>query len=104
MPSRSRKGDGMDIFFHVRGSYVALLMTVIIGCSAVGMVQDDKQSGSVTLPFSVHVTHLLGFEGVKSNAHGTLTVEDDSLSLYTGGLLRGQVKIASLRAVSVGEE
>jgi len=79
-------------------------MTVVMGCSAVGVAENDEKPASVILPFSVHVTHLLGFEGVKSNAHGTLAIEDDCLVLYTGGMRAAQVKLASVRAVSLGEE
>ena len=93
-----------DLLLQVRRSYIAFLTILIISWSAVGSAQNDSQSASVILPFSVHVTHLLGFEGVKSNAHGTLAVEDVCLVFYTGGIPAAKVKIASVQAVSTGEE
>jgi hypothetical protein len=94
----------VGISFLVRRFYVAFLMILVLACSTIGVAEDDKQPASVILPFSVHVTHLLGFEGIKNNVHGTLAVEDDFLVLYTGGLRAAQVKLASVRSVSLGGE
>jgi hypothetical protein len=92
------------MFFPVRVSYVALLTILVIGSSATLVAENDKQPAGVILPLSVHVTHLLGFEGIKNNVHGTLTVKDGSLALYAGGILAAEVKLSSVRSISLGEE
>lgn len=73
---------------------------LLIWCSAVALGQN---SGQLTdSPFSVRATHLLGFEGTKSNAQGTLSIQDNSLQFQKDGRPAVQVKIAFVQDVFLG--
>jgi len=82
--------------------YLALgLLLLLIGCSAV-FAQDA--SSPTTSPFSAHATHLLGFEGARGNAGGTLSIEGDVLHFQKPGKPVVGIKIASVRDVVLGEQ
>src|SRR5262249_13065160 len=55
-------------------------------------------------PISMHATHLLGFEGVRNNANGTLSIADNVLQFQKDGQPAVHVKIASVQDVFLGEE
>jgi hypothetical protein len=55
-------------------------------------------------PFSMRATHILGFQGVKNNAKGTLSIQDNALQFQDSGKPAVQVKIASVQNVFLGEQ
>ena len=78
------------------------LLILLIGCSAAVLAQNASQP--TTAPFSCHATHVLGFEGAKSNTSGTLSIQDKALQFQKNGKPAVQVKIASVQDVSLGEQ
>jgi len=53
---------------------------------------------------SIHVKHVLGFEDVKRNASGELSIQDDGLRFQRDGSQAAQVSITSIQNISLGEE
>jgi hypothetical protein len=80
-----------------------LALLVILGwfiATANGQSQVETSAASS----SIHVKHVLGFEGVRRNASGELSIQDDDLSFQQNGKPAARVSITSIRNISVGEE
>jgi len=80
------------------------LSTVLICCSLTASAQKITQRGDTSAPFSMRVTHLLGFANASKNSTGTLSIQDDSLQFQRNGKPGTKVKIAFLRDVFLGAE
>jgi hypothetical protein len=59
---------------------------------------DTPASGS-----TLHVTHILGFEGISNNASGDLSVQSDNLRFQKRNGSSAQVFIGSIQELSLGE-
>lgn len=79
-------------------------LLLVVWCSTAMLAQNPGGPGSVAGGPGIHVTHVLGFEGVSSNAKGNLTIQDNSLQFQKNGGAANQVSIASIQDVSLGEE
>jgi hypothetical protein len=53
---------------------------------------------------SIHARHVLGFEGVKRNANGELSIQDDALRFVRDESPAAHVSITSIKNISLGEE
>jgi hypothetical protein len=95
-----RTPDGRSL---IRRSAMALLI-LTIWWAARAMAQNPSQSANSTKAFSIRATHLLGFEDSKSNANGTLSIQNDALQFQKDGKPAVQVKVASVQDVFVGEQ
>jgi hypothetical protein len=80
------------------------LLALLMFCSLTASAQSTTHRGEISTAFSISATHLLGFENAKSNHSGTLSIHDDLLQFQQSGKPSVQVKIASVRAVVLGEE
>ena len=79
------------------------LLVALICCGLTAPAQNTTQRGA-SESFSIRATHLMGFEGAKSNCTGTLSTQDDFLQFQQIGKPGTQVKIGSVRDVFLGEE
>jgi hypothetical protein len=79
-------------------------LALLICCGLTAPAQNTSQPGNASAPFSVRATHLLGFENVKNNRKGTLSIQDNTLQFQQNGKPGAQLKITSVRDVFVGEE
>ena len=79
------------------------LLVALICCGLTAVAQNSTQQ-EATKPFSIRATHLMGFENVKSNGSGTLSIQDDYLQFQKAGKSGAHIKIGSLRDVLLGEE
>jgi hypothetical protein len=90
--------------YLLKGLPALTFWTLLILCSDGALAQ----AASVTLDTSssVHATHLLGFQGAKNNAKGTLSIQDNALQFQDGGkpAVQVRVKIASVQDVFLGEQ
>jgi hypothetical protein len=82
----------------------AVLLSLLIWSSAVALAQNGSQPSNSNTPFSIQVTHLMGFEGAPNNANGTLSIQANALQFQKDGRPAVQVNIASVRDVLLGEE
>ena len=79
---------------------LTLLMSLCAGSTA--QAQSGAQSpepGS-----AIHVTHVLGFEGVRHNATGGLKIQGDALRFQRNGSPTAQVKVSSIQDLFVEDE
>lgn len=93
-------GYGRDGYFsgHAIIKVWALLFCVSLGAFA------QSTAPPANAPFSIRATHLLGFENMKANCNGTLSIRDNALQFQQSGASGAQVKIASIQAVFLGGE
>ena len=79
---------------------LTLLLSFCAG--SVGQAQSEAQS---RVPGSaIHVTHILGFEGVRHNATGDLNIQGDSVQFQKDGSPTAQVNISSIEDIFVEDE
>ena len=90
----------LSSFWKARGALTLLIL--LIACTAAASAEDSSQPK--TSPFSIRVTHLLGFAGAPTNANGTLTIEADALQFQKSGKSVAQVRIGSIQNIFVGDQ
>lgn len=83
---------------------IALIMLLLILCTARSFGQNTGEPTNSTVIFSVRATHLLGFENVRNNSTGTLSIPDSVLRFQRGSEPSVQVMIASVQDVFLGDE
>lgn len=96
-----QKNRIQDPFFVIRGAAVRLLI-LLIGCSALALAQTASQP--TNSPLRIPATHVLGFEGTKSNTNGVLSIQDDALQFQKDQKPAVQIKIGSVVDVLTGEQ
>ena len=84
----------------LRGGFALLILVAWIAGTANGQSQVETSTASS----SIHVKHVLGFEGVRRNAGGELSIQDDDLSFQQNGKPAAQVNTTSIHNISLGEE
>ena len=92
-----------DAQYLIQRSALAFLV-ILIWWSALALAQDASPSTNSTKPFSIRATHLLGFENTRSNANGTLSIQDDALQFQKDGKPAVQLKISTVQNVFLGEQ
>jgi hypothetical protein len=85
------------------GRGLACLTLLLSLCArSIGQTQSEAQS---PVPGSaIHVTHVLGFEGVRQNATGDLKIQGDAVQFQRDGSPTAQVKIGSIQDIFVEDE
>lgn len=86
----------------LRGGLALLVLLVWFIATAKG--QEQNQPGTSAASPSIHARHVLGFEGVKHNAGGELSIQDDNLQFQRNGSPAGQVSITSIQNISLGAD
>jgi len=89
-------------FLIPRWAVMVLLLLLI--CTAASFGQKAGEPSNSTVMFSVRATHVLGFEGVKNNSTGTLSIQDRVLRFQRGSEPVVQVTLASVQDVFLGDE
>ena len=89
-----------DSFLRLR--LVTTFLILATACAAAALGEDVNQPRKS--PVSIRVTHLLGFEGARNNAHGTLIIRTDALQFQKEGKSAVEVKIASIQDILLGDE
>ncbi len=84
----------------LRSGLALLILLAWFAATANGQSQPETSAASS----SIHVKHVLGFEGVKRNASGELSIQDDALRFLRDGSPAVQVSITSIQNISLGEE
>lgn len=81
----------------IRTASISLLAGLVL-LSASGALVDAQQPGASSAATPGSVKHVLGFENIKPNAQGDLTVEGDTLQFKTSKA-KAEVRIASVQDV-----
>lgn len=84
----------------VRVGLALLILLALLMASANGQSQSEN---SAAAPF-MHVTHVLGFEDVRRNVRGDLSIQDDALRFQRDGNPTSQVTITSIQNIFLGEQ
>src|SRR5215467_13406834 len=92
--------DPINTSLLLRGGLALLILLAWLVATANG------QSPVETLAArsSIHVQHVLGFEGVKHNTSGDLSIQDDNVLFQREGSSAAQVSITSIQNISLGGE
>jgi hypothetical protein len=95
---------------HTRHGYMLMphrvwaYVIVLVGCAVGAFAQNASEPTKVNAPFTVRVTHLMGFAGARNNANGTLSIQDSALQFQKDGKPTLQIQIASVQDVFLGEQ
>ena len=74
-------------------------------CCRTSLMAQDKGPADTSKPAATSgVTHILGFEGVSSNAQGDLSIQGDELRFLRKQGPPAQVAIGSIQGVTIGLE
>ena len=75
-------------------------MGLFCGTAALAQNAGEPENRSIAL----RAIHLLGLEGARNNASGTLSIQDDALQFHKDRNSSVEIKIDSIRDVLVGEQ
>jgi hypothetical protein len=65
----------------------------------------EPSGGSIpALSAPLHITHILGFEGIPGNANGDLSINGDILRFQKAKGCSAQIMVSSIRDVVLGEQ
>jgi hypothetical protein len=84
----------------IRGGLALLVLLVWFAATAHAQNQPENSVASPT----IHATHVLGFEDVRRNASGELSIHDDDLRFQRDESPTAQVTIASIQNISIGQQ
>lgn len=88
----------------IRCGLALLILIFLAWFTATAQGQSQSQLDTSVTKSPIHVTHVLGFEGVRRNASGELSVQGDDLSFQQKGKPAAQVAITSIHNISLGQE
>jgi hypothetical protein len=86
----------------VRRGLACLALLLWVSTTAMGQTPNEARSSPE--PSTLHVTHVLGFEGARHNANGELRIQGDSLQFQRSGSPAALVSIRSIQNIALGEE
>jgi hypothetical protein len=88
----------------IRCGLALLILIFLAWFTATAKGQNQSQLEPSAASSSIHVTHVLGFAGVRRNASGELSIQGDDLRFQQKGKPAVQVSIPSIHNISLGEE
>ena len=78
-----------------------LLLPICFGTVLIAQNHDVATSATGA---TVHVTHVLGFEGISNNASGSLSIQENTLRFQKAGGSSAQISVGSIQDIFLGEE
>ena len=83
-----------------------LTCLILLVCYRTGllMAQDHGAADTPASGSTLHVTHILGFEGISNNANGELSIQGDTLRFQKSAGPPAQILISCIQDLSLGEE
>jgi hypothetical protein len=88
----------------IRCGLALLILIFLAWFTATAKGQNQSQLETLVAQSPIHVTHVLGFGGVRRNASGELSIQGDDLSFQHNGNPATQVSITSIHNITLGEE
>ena len=92
----------MSLSRYTRRAVTSLVVLVSFGPCLFG--QEPNEGSIPELIAPMHVTHVLGFEGMSGNATGDLAIDGDILRFKKADGSSAQIMISSIRDVVLGEQ
>lgn len=83
---------------------IGLVILLLTLCSATSFGQNAGDPTDSRVIFSVHATHLMGFDGARKHSTGTLSIQDRELRFQKGSEPAAQILISSIQDVFLGEQ
>ncbi len=80
------------------------LVLLMLSAGLTAAANGQSQSASSVSSSSIHVTHVLGFQAVRRNVRGELTIDDNNLRFQRNGRLVAELSIICIQNVSVSQE
>ena len=71
-------------------------LTMLLWFGTILMAQNSNSS-------TLHVTHVLGFEGISNNVNGDLSIKEQTLHFQAGDGRAAQISVGSIQDVSLGQ-
>jgi hypothetical protein len=68
------------------------------------MAQNHTAADTQTVASRLHLTHILGLEGMSKNANGDLSIQDGYLRFQKSENSSAQIEVASIRDLTLGEQ
>ncbi len=87
-----------------RISQMLACLTAVICYRTALMAQNQGPADTSNAAAPLPVTHILGFEGISSNAQGNLSIQGDELQFQKKQGSPVQVPIGSIQDVTIGQE
>jgi len=84
----------------LRSGFALLVLLAWFATTTRGQSQPETSAASA----SIHVKHVLGFQSVRRNANGDLSIQDDALRFLRDGSSAAQISIGSIHNISLGAE
>jgi len=84
----------------LKGGLASLLLLAWLSMNANAQTSTEERVTS----FPMHATHVLGFENLRRNISGDLSIEDAKLAFRRNGKVVGDISIASIQNISLGEQ
>ena len=84
----------------IRGGLALLVLLAWLMMTAIGQSQTENSIAGAR----IHVTHILGFEDVRRNVRGELSIQDGNLSFQHDKAPAALVSITSIQNISLGEQ
>lgn len=84
------------------GRALACLLLPI--CFGIGLTAQNHDVATPATSATMHVTHVLGFEGISKNASGNLSIQENTLRFQKAEGSSAQISVGSIQDISLGEE
>jgi len=95
----------MSTISFTRQTRRVITTLVALACYGACLSAQQPSAGSIPeLTTPLHVTHVLGFEGIPNNANGDLSINGDVLRFQKADGAGAQIMISSIRKVVLGEQ
>ncbi len=82
----------------------ALACVLPLICFSRGLTAQNHELASSAPAVTMHVTHVLGFEGISKNASGNLSIQGNALRFQKSGGAGAQISVGSIQDIFLGEE
>jgi hypothetical protein len=89
---------------HILTNLLACLSLLLCWSTAM-LAQDTGGAAKPAAASVIHVSHVLGFEGIANNAQGKLSTQDSALQFQNGdGTATAHISIGSIQDIILGEQ
>jgi hypothetical protein len=88
--------------FEMNRTPLCFLILMVLYCGTAALSQNASEPKNP--PIAMRATHLLGLEGARDNASGTLSIQGDALRFHKDEKSAGEIKIDSIQDVFVGQQ
>ena len=78
------------------------LILMVLYCGTATLAQNANEPMNPAI--AMRATHLLGFQGARDNANGTLSIQGDALQFHKDGKPAVEIKADSIQDVFLGEQ